>query len=694
MTKRLVFELAGGLLVTGDGPYLAELTSSSLKRNIGINGGIMKKSKKISIIVVVILALLTAGVILYLVCDSKSRNTELVDAVESMIEAQSKVEANFELGGFTIDEPNIILNPYGNSPLSALVVFDTDEAVIPRVTIVGKDENSTFTHEFSEGTTHRLPIYGLYADKNNEIIIEYNDIKKTVNIETAALPENIPLPTEVHANKDKLGSDLYFFTPSSTGVTGAYDVNGDVRWYVTNHALWKIDRLENGHLLVSTERPVNAPYYMTGLYEIDLLGKIYNEYSLPGGYHHDYYEMKNGNLLVASDDFVGEAGTVEDVIVELNRETGQIVKTFDLKDILNMEDGQSEGWTAYDWFHNNSVWYDEATTSITLSGRHQDAVINIDYETGELNWIIGDPTSWSEEYQKYFFTPIGELEWQWSQHAAMITPEGYVFILDNGNNKSKLKEEYVPASESYTRGVMYKIDTDEMTIEQIWQYGKERGSEFYSPYISDVDYLAEGHYIVHSGGIVYQDGVIQNSPAGLVGADKLVSDTVEVLNDEVIFEIKLPTNNYRVEKMSLYVANDNFTTGKGNRLGTLGITEPTDTKRGFILSSKKIDDYYQSRNIEITKETDRLVVKGQFTRENEVNIILYQNMRSDIHNIRVSKKPYTALCVDVFTEEENENGIVVTKYINDDGLRGEHSIYVEIDDVVYNTERYVVFGEE
>ena len=28
-----------------------------------------------------------------------------------------------------------------------------------------------------------------------------------------------------------------------------------------------------------------------------------------------------------------------------------------------------------------------------------------------------------------------------------------------------------------------------MTIEQVWQYGKERGSEFYSPYISDVDYL-------------------------------------------------------------------------------------------------------------------------------------------------------------------------------------------------------------
>ena len=31
----------------------------------------------------------------------------------------------------------------------------------------------------------------------------------------------------------------------------------------------------------------------------------------------------------------------------------------------------------------------------------------------------------------------------------------------------------------------------EMTIEQIWQYGKELGSKFYSPYISDVDYFED-----------------------------------------------------------------------------------------------------------------------------------------------------------------------------------------------------------
>ena len=66
---------------------------------------------------------------------------------------------------------------------------------------------------------------------------------------------------------------------------------------------WDIERLDNGHLLLSTDRLINSPYYNTGLYEMDLLGKIYVEYSLEGGYHHDYYEMENGNLLIASDDF-------------------------------------------------------------------------------------------------------------------------------------------------------------------------------------------------------------------------------------------------------------------------------------------------------------------------------------------------------------------------------------------------------
>lgn len=652
----------------------------------------MKKKKILIIVPIIILIILFVLIIL----NSKSTNKKLLKDTKSLVTLQSEYEKDFKTNGYKIENPNIIIDPYKSSPLTALILFETKNDVTPKVTVVGKDNNTTITHTFQNTTKHYLSIYGLYPDYENKVIIEYKEkgkqIKKEVTIKTDKLPDDFPLPTSVNSKKEELGTEFYFYTPSSKGYSCAYDMNGDVRWYLTHYAIWDNTRLKNGNMLVSTERLINTPYYMTGLYEIDMFGKIYKEYSLPGGYHHDYYEMPNGNLLVATDDFDNKYGTVEDYIVELDRKNGKIVSKIDLKNILKMTDGKSENWTSYDWFHNNSVWYDEKTNSITLSGRHQDAVINIDYNTKKLNWIIGDSKNWSKDYQKYFFKKVGEnFEWQWSQHAAMITKEGYVFLFDNGNNKSKIKDNYVPADKSYSRGVMYKINKKNMTIEQIWEYGKERGSDFYSPYISDVDYLSKNHYIVHSGGIVKEDGKPSNQPAGLsTGNIALKSDTVELLNDKVIFELVLPTNNYRVEKMNIY--NDTkLELGKAKRVGTLGKTKVTSKKYGIINNTKNIKSIAKKYNIKLTKEEDRLVFSGRFKRTNNVNVILYKNLKSNYYKVKVSKHPYTALCVDIFTEEENKNGINITKYINKEGLKGKYSIYIEIDGVIYQTKEYVKF---
>ena len=640
-------------------------------------------------IIVLILAILVIIVfILFRIISLINTSKNEVSYVSSIVEKQKGVEEEFESEGYTFDSPNVILNPYGNSPLTALVIFETDDEEEISVTIKGKDELSTYTHTFDEGKIHYIPIYGLYAGRENEVIISNGDKENTLKIKTDELPDDFVLPTKVTKDESKLTNDLYFFSPSSKGYMCAYDVNGDVRWYLDESAIWEVNRLKNGHLLLSTERLVNTPYYSTGLYEMDMIGKVYTEYSLPGGYHHDYFEMEDGNILVASDDFDNEDGTVEDYVVELDRETGNIVKTFDLKDILNMEDGKSENWTNYDWFHNNSVWYDKKTNSITLSGRHQDIVINIDYDSGKLNWILGDSTNFSEEYQKYFFK-LTDGEWQWSQHAAMILPDGNVFLFDNGNNKSKNKDEYVSASESYSRGVIYEIDTENMTAKEVWQYGKERGSDFYSPYISDVDYLDENHYIVHSGGISYKNGVIQNQPAGISESDTLVSDTVEIIDNEVIFEMVLPTNNYRVEKMSLY--DGNFTLGKAKELGGLGLTELDDQKFSFMMNGKSIDDEYKKHDIKITQEKDRLVVTGTFKKGTPVNIILYKDMTQNIYSMRVSKTPYTALCVDLGNNSNDDENITATKYINKSGLIGKYSIYIEIDGTLYKTDKYARF---
>ena len=231
-----------------------------------------------------------------------------------------------------------------------------------------------------------------------------------------------------------------------------------------------------------------------------------------------------------------------------------------------------------------------------------------------------------------------------------------------------------------------------MTIQQVWQYGKERGSEFYSPYISDVDYIDNNHYIVHSGGIVRVDGKPSNQPAGLSDSDniELLSDTVELINNQVVFEIKLPTNTYRVEKMNPY-SDAKFKLGKAKQLGSLGETKPTEISQSLIFTSHQPDDNYSQYDIKLSQEDDRLVVQGQFKRGQEINIILRRGLSNRIYNLRVSKRPYTAMCVDLWSEDEVRDGIAVTKYINSSGLKGRYCIYIEIDGQIYNTGQYVKF---
>lgn len=635
-------------------------------------------------LILLIIIACTSSILIYHFVDK----VEPVKEIEDFLVTQNKKELSIvsDSSSYTALNPKIVLNPYDISPLTALLIFETKDLTAPTITVVGKDEKTTITNTFTPSKKHFLPIYGLYADTNNEVLLTVNGVTTKLSIQTEKLPDDFVLPTEVEKTSE-VSNELYFFTPSSTGYTAAYDQNGDVRWYLTENFIWDIQRLQNGHLLLSSNRLINPPYYMAGLMEMDLLGKVYYEYTLPGGYHHDVYEMDDGNFLVASDNF--EDGTVEDTIVEIDRTTGEIIKTIDLKEIIPTNEGHNLYTTEYDWFHNNSVWFDKKTNSITLSGRHQDIVVNIDYDSLEINWILGDPTNWSKEYQKYFLTPTGDnFEYQYAQHAAKILPNGDLFLFDNGNNRSKT-ETKVSADNNYSRGVIYHIDTNNKTVEQVWQYGKEEGSNFYSPYISDVDYLNENHYSILSGGHSTVDGKVNNDPAGFANVDSLNSILVEIKDNKQILRMEFPTNFYRTEKMNLY-GNDRYFVGLGSRLGTMGETK-TASKNPFILWNREDNKIFEKYNLKIYKEADRLVVSGTFKKDDHVQIILDSLFKNKTYNMIISKKPYTAMCVDIFNEEETKNGIHVTKYINDIGLKGKYYIYIKINNTVYDINQYVEY---
>ncbi len=616
---------------------------------------------------------------------------------EHLIIQQNKREAELlkqlEKGNYTAENPLVQLNPYLISPLTALILFYTDTAQEIQVTVKGKNPQGDILHVFPRSRKHVLPVYGLYPDYENmvELRLSGGEIT-TVKIRTEPLPKEVPCPTLCKGSKEHMGDNVIFLTQTSKADALACDYNGDVRWYLTINVSFDLKRLRNGHLLTGTDRLIRLPYYVSGVYEMGVHGKIYKEFRLPGGYHHDTFEMEDGNILMLSQEPDGQ--TVEDWLVLVERKTGNILKTWDYKKILpyECETTYSGSGSAHDWFHNNAVWYDKKTNSITLSGRHQDAIINIDYDSGDLNWIIGDPEGWPENYvEKYFFTPVGDdFEWSYEQHGVVVCPDGDIMMFDNGHYRSKKKENYMPASQSYSRGVKYQIDQKKRTISQIWQYGKERGADFFSPYICNVEYYGDGRYMVHSGGIAYKDGKPLEGLGSMDGGENTVlnSITCEIVNDQVVYELQVPSNAFRAEKIPFYYAGETMETGEGKLLGELSITPEVDTEIPAKDAKEMVPDHY---GLSVTEEEDRILINATY-QKGELAMILLCGENNEVHryyvNTSSNNKNFEAMCVGTFIKEDPRN---VDVFINKNGLQGEFFIKLLTEDVIYDTGIQVVF---
>ncbi|AQS60175.1 aryl-sulfate sulfotransferase [Desulforamulus ferrireducens] len=599
-------------------------------------------------------------------------------------QAEEAFLAEYRAKEHSFANPYVKLNPYLIAPLTALIMFTTPEPAKVTVTVKGKESAGDISFQFAAATEHMIPVYGLYADYDNTVELTLGSGEKTVvKIKTEPTPETVKLPTKIETSAEYFQDNIMFVSPATPAAVAGYDYQGEVRWYTTLNLSWDIKRVRNGRLLIATERLAAPPYHTSGIYEMGMIGKIYKEFRLPGGTHHDYIELEDGNLIILTNDL--SRGTVEDMCVLVDRNTGEVLKVWDYQKVLPQDVGGSGSQDSHDWFHNNAVWYDKKTNSLTLSGRHQDVIINIDYETGDLNWVIGDPEGWPQEMvDKYFFKPVGEgdFDWPYEQHACIILPNGDVMAFDNGHWRAKVKEKYVPAKDNFSRGVRYRIDTDKMEIEQVWQYGKERGAEFFSTYISNVEYYGEGHYLVHSGGIGTKYGEPMDLPPSMfMGEDaegiEMNSITVEIQDDVVKYEMHLPANFYRAEKLKLYSAEDILTLGKGELLGSFGVTEefltiPPATEAGLVP---------ESYNVKIGLEEDRIILKASFEKG---QMVLLQLEGESTHSyfIPTTKRPYMAMCVGTFLESDDR---AVEFPISREGLAGEFKVSLIIDENKYDT---------
>jgi arylsulfate sulfotransferase len=390
---------------------------------------------------------------------------------------QSSQTAKF-IGRFDLETEDVTVDPFLTCPLAALASIEMPVKGKFKIRVHGKQpggvaiENTFDTYR----KDHQLPVLGLYENFDNQVEFIFLSgggkvrCSKVLTLTTSEIPGKPEL--DVQITKNHLISEykgLYFVSNLRMG----FDQTGEVRWYYNGEGTSFFGKVRNGNFIIAT---ANNIYF----HEVTMAGQFVKEYHVPNALHHEIVELPSGNFLVASHSPPGPP--YEDVVVEISRITGEVVKTWDFNLILDPSRPTLPSSLAADWLHINAMYYDEADNSIVISGRSQSAVVKVDYATGAVKWILGDHAYWGTALRPYLLKPIDEWGypldptivngidfWPYGPHATRKLANGNLLLYDNGDYRGYYEDPSVP-QDSYTRVAEYAINEVQKTVQLTWQF--------------------------------------------------------------------------------------------------------------------------------------------------------------------------------------------------------------------------------
>jgi outer membrane protein assembly factor BamB len=248
--------------------------------------------------------------------------------------------------------------------------------------------------------------------------------------------------------------------------------------------------LDNGHLFYSgkvedgVKRFTAWERFKAGAaLEVDWQGKVVWEVRHPD-HHHDARKLRNGNVILLCLRPLppmlpgrvrgGVPGTeidgtmYADYLVEVTTR-GEVVwewrswEHLDFAtDVINFQDFREE------WTHANTV-AELPNGNLVVSFRNISTVVIIDRVTGRIVWKLGGP-------------PLAQ------QHDPRPLPNGNLLIFDNGPHR---RDHPAP----YSR----VIEVDPRTSQIVWEYHDQSLFDFFSPYISGAQRLANGNTLICEG---------------------------------------------------------------------------------------------------------------------------------------------------------------------------------------------------
>ncbi len=406
--------------------------------------------------------------------------------------SQKTIENEYAELEYSFEQPFIKLNPYGKTPLSAVIKFPTEKPAQITLTIKGKGKSPDISHTFDAwNTEHTIPVLGLYANYKNtvELTAKFKNgeiIKSVQRIKTPTISDYIPWFV---LNKKDNSFNYYASYHGSI-----HDEEGALRYKFIENGWYHAYFMKN-EIIVE---------HSNNLKRHDMLGKHLQTYTYPKNFYsyiHGMGQKPNGNFLIFGS-YNGSMAKIEntmqethrDFILEMDYKTGEILKTYDLAQLLNPDrslviKSSFRDYNKIDWAHTNGIDYDAENESIIVSGRHM-GIAKISEKTGNLTWWMtihqqtdksgrngdkGDITNklltaidknknpYSNDVQKGI-QAAPDFKWPLKTHSVKYAGNGVYSIFDNSG---RVYDSRLKTSEDSVASI-YKIDDKKKTVQQIF----------------------------------------------------------------------------------------------------------------------------------------------------------------------------------------------------------------------------------
>lgn len=428
---------------------------------------------------------------------------------------------------WTATTPLAVLNPFGTASNALYLYFQTDMPTEVSYTIHVEDESiPDYTAEAMDASgqeytrTHEFQIIGLVPGKTNEVTMtisgSWGNARQIVSF-TVDMPETrsgYATQLEVtDGTSEAAQAEGLFAMMRVNGYLGYgffYDDAGVLRYEMVLEGFGLDRLLFDGDEIVTC---VSS----SKLARIDRLGRVTQVYSLDGyELHHDIGFGTDGEVLALAE--VAEGETVEDRVLSIDLETGDVTEILDFAQVMEgyfdmtRPVGPTDDffWQAgeWDWIHLNSLQYMPEDDSLIVSSRETSTIIKVANIHSEpaVEWLAGDSRFWEDTpYADLCLTPVGDFVPQYGQHCVeLLDNEGngvYTLAVYNNNYWS------LNSRDDFELDVADSVGTD--------LYGD--GTETSQVYIYRIDENAGTFELTDSFDVPYSSIVSNGSRCGTSG---------------------------------------------------------------------------------------------------------------------------------------------------------------------------------